>query len=407
MTIEPPSCAMPSTAFRRCEGPLDPERRGAAPVSRAAAAAVLGAAMLAGGLAFDTDSLFVPGIALLVLAVGFGGWVALAARGAGIIRAPGPHTVVEGQPYPLRLELRPGLLPPPGGELTDPLLERPVRIGPGAARRVRIDVRFARRGRRLLGAGSLRVSDPLRIAEREIAGSGPAHELLVLPRTEEVVAARPGGGAGPGTGVDGSGGRSALRGRADGSAAELDLEGLRPYREGAPAARIHWPTVARTGEMLERRLTADSDSAPLVVLDASRPPSEQALDAAVRAAASLCLHLARRGGCALLLPGDRRPLRLAGDLAAWPAAHARLAIVAATGTRPALAGARRAGAVMWVSARPDPPRDLARAAGGGAWHVCPATDAPSGAAFTVAGCAGRRLGGRGVAPVATRAGAAA
>ena len=399
---------MPSTASLRCDGPPNPGRReGTAPVRRAVAAAALGAAMLAGGLVFDTDSLFVPGIALLVLAIGFSGWVALAARGAGIIRAPGPHTVVEDQPYRLRLELRPGLLPAPGGELDDPLLERPVRIGPGAPRRLQIDVRFARRGRRLLEAGSLRINDPLRIAEREIAGAGPAHELLVLPRTEEVVTARPGGGAGPGAAIDGSGGRSALRGRADGSAAELDLDGLRPYREGAPATRIHWPAVARTGEMLERRLTADSDSAPLVVLDASRPPSEEALDAAVRAAASLCLHFARRGGCALLLPGDRRPLRLSADLAAWPAAHARLAIVAATGTRLALAGARRAGAVMWVSARPDPPRDLARAAGGGAWHVCPDTGSRSAAAFTVAGCTGRRFAGRRAGPVATRAGAAA
>jgi uncharacterized protein (DUF58 family) len=399
---------MPSTAFRRCEGPSDPERRpDGTPVTRAASAAALGALMLAAGAVFDTDSLFVPGVALLLLAIGFGGWVALAARGAGISRAPGPHTVVEEQPYPLRLELRAGLLPPPGGELDDPLLERPIRIGPGASRRVRIDVRFARRGRRTLEPGSLRISDPLRIAVREIAASGPAHELLVLPRTEEVRSVRPGGGAGNGTGADGSGGRSALRGRADGSAAELDLDGLRPYREGAPATRIHWPAVARTGEMLERRLTAESDSAPLVVLDASRPPSEESLDAAVRAAASLCLHLAHSGGCALLLPGERRSLRVAPDLAGWPAAHARLAVVAATGARPALAGARRAGAVMWVSARPDPPRDLARSAGGGAWLVAPAIGPPNGAAFTVAGCVGRRLGARGAVGVATSAGAAA
>ncbi len=363
--------------------------------------------MLAAAAVVDTDSLFVPGIALLVLAIGLGGWVALAARGAGISRVPGPHTVVEEQPYPVRLELRPGLLPPPGGELHDPLLERPIPIGPGAPRRIRIDVRFARRGRRLLEAGSLRISDPLRLVVREIPTRGPAHELLVLPRTEAVVTTRPGGGAGPGSGVDGAGGRSALRGRADGSAAELDLDGLRPYREGAPATRIHWPAVARTGEMLERRLTADSDSAPLVILDASRPPSEEALDAAVRAAASLCLHLAQRGGCALLLPGERRPLRIAPDLAGWPAAHARLAVVTATGASPARAGVRRAGAVMWVSSRPDPPRDLARSAGGGAWLVCPATGSRSGAAFTVAGCTGRRLGSRAAAPVASRAGAAA
>ena len=96
----------------------------------------------------------------------------------------------------------------------------------------------------------------------------------------------------------------------NGSAAELDLEGLRPYRQGTPASRIHWPAVARSGEMLERRLSADGDTAPLVVLDASRTPTEEALDHAVRAAASLCLHLARRGGCALLLPGCGRAASL-------------------------------------------------------------------------------------------------
>ena len=123
-----------------------------------------------------------------------------------------------------------------------------------------------------------------------------------------------------GAGLDGGGGRPPCAGGLDGSAAELDLDGLRPYREGTPASRIHWPAVARSGEMLERRLTADADSAPLVVLDAPRPPSEEALDMAVRAAASLCVHLARRRACALLLPGDRRPTALAPDLAAWPAA---------------------------------------------------------------------------------------
>ena len=72
--------------------------------------------------------------------------------------------------------------------------------------------------------------------------------------------------------------------------------------------------------MVERRLSADADSAPLVVLDATAPPSEEALDQAVRAAASLCVHLAHRGGCALLLPGDRRPASIAGDLAGLAAA---------------------------------------------------------------------------------------
>ena len=361
-------------------------------MSRAAAAAALGAAFIAAALSFDTASFYLPGVTLAVLALGSALWVGLAARGAAVVRTPGPHTIEEDQPYPLRLELLAGLLPPPGGELTDPLLADPVPVGLDSPRRLRIDVRFARRGRRVFEPGTLVIRDPLRLAVREIPAARATEELLVLPRVEPVVAPAEAGGAGEaGAGPDAGGGRAALRGRLDGSAAELDLDGLRPYRQGTPASRIHWPAVARSGEMLERRLTADADSAPLVVLDSSTPPSEQALDMAVRAAASLCVHLARGAGCALLLPGDRRPTSLAPDLAGWPGLHARLALVSPAATRPPLARARRAGAVIWVSARGEAPRELARAAQGGGWLVSPSSGAGR-AAFTVAGCTGTRLG---------------
>ena len=345
-------------------------------------------------LLFDSASLWVPALALLGLAGGSAAWVALAARGAGIERVPGPVAVEEEQPYQLRLELRPGVLPPPGGELREPLLEEPIPLGGRTAGRIRIEVRFSRRGKRVIEPGTLTIADPLRLAVREIPGGGEPAELLVLPKVEPVLATPASGAGGAGAGPDAGGGRAALRGRMDGSAAELDLDGLRPYREGTPASRIHWPAVARSGEMLERRLTAEADSAPLVILDATRPPSDEALDRAVRAAASLCVHLGHRSGCALLLPGDRRPATLSPDMAAWPALHARLALVKPAGARPSLALARRAGAVLWVSARGEAPRDLARTTRGGGWLVTPLDSAAPGTpmAFTVAGCAGRRLG---------------
>src|ERR1700733_8579028 len=117
-----------------------------------------------------------------------------------------------------------------------------------------------------------------------------------------------------------------------------EVDGLRPYRPGTPASRIHWSALARGAGVLERRLQADTDSRPLVVVDArgSGPPAPpEYLDAAVRAAASLVLELGKQVGCGLLLPGEHRPLEVEPDLAALPVAHARLALVAGGPATPA------------------------------------------------------------------------
>ena len=360
-------------------------------MSRALGALALGAALALVALVFDTASLYVPAVALLLASVGAIVWVGLAAAGAGIDTEPGPPTVEERRPYPLRVTVHTGLLPAPGGRLQTALVQDRVSLAWMSARRLRIDVQFERRGRRVIEPPTFTIHDPLRLVTRTVRDSGQDAELLVLPRIEPVITPGGSGGAGSGSLGDGQNAAAALRGAAAGSAAELDLDGLRPYRTGTPASRIHWPAVARTGEMVERRLTAESDSAPLVVLDASKPPSEEALDAAVRAAASLCVFIARRGGLALLLPGDRRPTSMPADLAGWPAQHARLALVGPAPQRPPLARARRSGAVIWVSARPDPPRDLSRATAGSGWLVTPLGAGNGEPEFEVAGCGGRRV----------------
>jgi uncharacterized protein (DUF58 family) len=350
--------------------------------------ALLGAALCLAGGTFDTPSLYVPGVALVVLAVGSVVWVVLAARGATVERVPGPHTVVEEDPYPLRVEVRSGVLPPPGGELLEPLLGWPVPVGGRWSRRLRINVRFSRRGRRILEPDVLVIRDPLRLFSRELVGEG-GEEVLVLPRVEPVTA--PGsGGAGAGSEA-GLGAEPSLSGRRlDASAAELEIDGLRAYREGAPASRIHWPSVARRGEMLERRLVAELDSAPLVVMDPSSPASEESLDMAVRAAASICLWLARRDGCAVLLPGDRRPVDISHDLGAWPSVHARLALVEAGAAPASGVLGPRGGAVIWVTGTDlrSTPRALERLPAGSRYVVSPGALPGVRPAFEVAGCTG-------------------
>jgi uncharacterized protein (DUF58 family) len=212
----------------------------------------------------------------------------------------------------------------------------------------------------------------------------------VLPRVEPVEPVR-GGGAAGGAADDGQ--QFGPTRRLDRSTAELEIDGLRPYRQGAPASRIHWPAFARSGEMLERRLVAGLDAAPLVVLDATRPASEEALDAAVRAAGSLCIHLARAGGCAILLPGERRAVEVGADLGAWPAVHVRLALVEPAHAPPAQVHGGRSGAVIWVSARAQArgPVAFERLSAGSRWLVAPQPPPGLAPAFTVAGCTGVRV----------------
>ncbi|HEX8742388.1 MAG TPA: DUF58 domain-containing protein [Thermoleophilaceae bacterium] len=348
-------------------------------MTRALGAVLLGLVLLAGGLGLGAPSLYVPAVALVLLGAGAAAWVAMASAGAGLERTTGPHTVEEGAAWPLLLDVRRGLAPPPGGELTEPLLGRPLPAGPGSPARVRVEVRFEHRGRRVLEPARLSIRDPLGLAERTMESA--AGELLVLPRVEPVLA--------PGAAATGRAGGQAPRPKAE--SAELEIDGLRPYRPGMPASRIHWPAVARRGELVERRLVADSDSRPLVVLDARRPPDEDALDRAVRAAASLTVHLARGGGCALLLPGDRRATEVDPELRAWPALHVRLALVEPDPRAPA-GRVERAGAVYWVAACPGVPAGLARAAARERWLVTPALDGAPAGGFGVAGCTGRRLG---------------
>ena len=356
---------------------------------RALATAALGVALCLAAATFDSASLYLPGVVLVLVTVAAAAWVVLAARGARVVRHTGPPTVVEEEPYPLRVEVRAGLLPPPGGELIEPLLGWPVPIGGRWSRRVRINVRFSRRGRRTLEPSRLVIRDPLGLFSREVAGAG-GEELLVLPRTERVRAVGDAGGA---AGSADPGELAVGRLRLEGTAAELEIDGLRPYREGAPASRIHWPAVARSGEMLERRMVSDLDSAPLVVLDASAPEDLESLDRAVRAAASLCLHLARTGACAILLPGERRAVDVGSDLGAWPHVHARLAVVEGGVAVTAPARAPRSGAVFWVSAAQT--RALHRLPAAARYLVAPGRHPGLPVSFEVAGCIGQALSARG------------
>jgi uncharacterized protein (DUF58 family) len=354
-------------------------------VRPAVTTALLGLVLTLTAATFDAEPLYVPGVAFVVLPLAAVAWVTLGARGVRVRRTVAARRTLEEQPVAIELTVSAGRVPLPSGFVEDDLLPAgaPMRAGRRRAH-VRINARFARRGRKTLPPPRIVVRDPLGLATRVVV-AGDVDEILVLPRLEPVVAPH---GEGDGTGLAARRGRPAV-------AAEIDLDGLRPYRPGAAASRIFWPALARGGELMERRLRADGDTRPLIVVDPRAPLRPDDLDAAVRAAASLCVHLARAGGCALLLPGDRRPTALEPSLAAWPHLHVRLALVQ-DGPGPNLVGlATRRGPVLYVAARVPgrTPRALAHAPGGGRLLVVPGTMSGRRAAFTVAGCTGYALSG--------------
>jgi uncharacterized protein (DUF58 family) len=366
-------------------------------VRRAAATALAGVALTLSALTFDASPLLVVGVAFAALGVVLPAWIGIAARRARLTRRLSCDRVVEDEPLEATIEVGHGILGLPGGEVHDPLVGSPVSVretlpllAGGGAVCVQVVARFPRRGLKHLDPPSLTLRDTLGLSSILRAGTGPAQQLLVLPRVDRVnwVAGD------PAERLDPSGGPAVPEALA---AAEVD--GLRPYRPGTPASRIHWPALARGAGLLERRLRADSDGRPLVVLDARCPGLPEHLDAAVRAAASLVVALARRGGCGLLLPGDRRPVEIDPELTGWPAAHARLAIVE-NGDRnraPALAPGARLGQIFYVAAArlSQLPATLLASGHRRGVVVLPVgvfETIPRAASFTVAGCVGLALG---------------
>ncbi|HEU4976745.1 MAG TPA: DUF58 domain-containing protein [Baekduia sp.] len=359
--------------------------------------AALGVALLLCAGLLDAEPLYVPGAACVLLAAGAAAWVLGGARGLRVSREVDRRRVVEDEPVRMVIAVRSPRMLPTGGVLDD-LLPEPWPLAAGRRRsEASFDVRFGRRGRKRLAAPRVAVRDPFGLLTRIVRDPAvAAAEVLVLPRVEPVAAAPAAAGAD---------GRSLALRRGTPPAAEAEIDGVRPLREGTPASRLYWPSLAKGGDLLERHLRADSDTRPLLVLDPRGAAAEEDLDAAVRATASLAVELARHGGCAVLLPGERRPAALEPSLATWPQLHARLALIRGDEVPATAPLAGRRGPVVFVSARrlTRPPRALGHAPGGGRILVVPAAIPGRRVAFTVAGCWGHEVS----APRRATAGAAA
>jgi uncharacterized protein (DUF58 family) len=327
--------------------------------------------------AFAVSALYVPGVALLLVALAASIAAPAAARGARVELELSAERVEEGERAIVRARV--------SGRLAE-WCRGSLRVLPGAqaarlgwrSRVVEQSVRTVRRGRVTVGPAKARWADPFQLCIRERMSE--TRELLVLPRVQPLRAR------------DAAQLLSLPDARARG-APGLEFDGLRPPVPGAPASRIHWLTAARTGTPMERRFCEESDRWPVTIaLDARAAASEEALDAAVRAAASLCAGLGQSGGCSAMLPGLHGLASLSSGLDGWAQLHEALALVE-DGMAPRWELAREAHRLVLVQARtPQPPPGLAVSC-----FVSPVPDRSAGILFSIAGCAvqparGARMG---------------
>lgn len=158
-------------------------------------------------------------------------------------------------------------------------------------------------------------SDPLGLAELA-AADGPTDHLVVYPTVEA---------------LDGF---PAVRGQDPSMAASRpehsqrggeDFYTLREYQRGDDLRRVHWPSSAKTNQLMIRQLETPWMSRALVMLDvrAQVYESEDAFETAVSGAASVVAHLVKSGFDADLWAGEPQVI----DAGNYGAAMERLALV--------------------------------------------------------------------------------
>jgi uncharacterized protein (DUF58 family) len=77
--------------------------------------------------------------------------------------------------------------------------------------------------------------------------------------------------------------------------AGVEVAGVRDFRAGDDATRIHWRSTARRGALIVREFEREVAPAAALIVDASSGGDEEGFEQLVRAAASVAIHLARQG----------------------------------------------------------------------------------------------------------------
>ena len=162
-----------------------------------------------------------------------------------------------------------------------------------------------RSGRHLIGPVRVEVADPFGLAQRRMTVD-VRDEIVVTPPVEDLLGEDPARGE-----------RSGLAsfGRLSPSGGEFSL--MRPYVEGDDLRRIHWPSVARRGELMIRQDETSSRPRALLLLDAraqtAGPAGGEVFEHLVGAAASLGVMLLRSGSSVRFATGVLAPRGVTED----------------------------------------------------------------------------------------------
>jgi uncharacterized protein (DUF58 family) len=191
----------------------------------------------------------------------------------------------------------PGLGPPARAVAGD--------LRPGARQTVSYELVAGARGRYPIGPLTAMVTDPFDLVRRPIDIPGQ-HDLIVFPEVEDL-------GGRPSAAASGGAGESVVR---DLFRSGDEFYTMRGYELGDDLRRIHWPSVARTGELMIRQDESARRATALVLLDTrERAWSDRAagFEQAVSAAASVGAHYLRGGFALRLATADRPPTPTARD----------------------------------------------------------------------------------------------
>lgn len=171
------------------------------------------------------------------------------------------------------------------------------------------------RGIYRVGPSRASSADPLGLAELPTS-PGPVDQLVVYPTVEKLT------------------GFPLVRGQDPSMAASRpehaqrggeDFYTLREYQRGDDLRRVHWPSSAKTDQLMIRQLETPWQSRALVMLDVRSGvyESAEAFETAVSGAASVVTHLVKSGFDADLWAGDPNAI----DATRYGAAMEKLALV--------------------------------------------------------------------------------